>query len=162
MKKLIILISVLILVLSVTTVSADSFLGLYETIECEDFSMEIPEGLERPKGGYQGDPEHSISLWSGLVKDGELFRTFEISTLPLESHDYEMSVVDEYTEGDLKVQKCEIFDEYGSLVNRTYAEFDKSGKHFYLEVDYRANLEEINLDNDVKMVKELKDSIKVK
>ena len=156
-KRYLLIFSIILVVLSISCVSA-----FFDTIECEDFSMEIPEGLERPKGGYQADPEHSVSLWSGLVKDGELFRRFEISTLPFEDLTDKMDVVDEYTEGDLKVMKGEVFDGIEHGGNCTYAEFDKDGKHFYLVVDYDCDLDEIDLTKDVKMVKDLKVSVQVK
>lgn len=152
------------MILSISTVSADSFLGLFETIECEDFSMTIPEGFQQPKGGYQGDPVHSISLWTGLVDVDEQFRTFDISTQPLDMPNATVDIAEEYNEGDLKVMKAKFFYDDGNGYNYTYAEFDKDGKHFYLKMDVSDSdgLDKINLTNDVKMIKELKDSIKCK
>ena len=42
------------------------------------------------------------------------------------------------------------------------SEFDKDGKHFYLVIDspWDMDLEDINLNDDVKLIKEIKESIK--
>ena len=48
--------------------------------------------------------------------------------------------------------------------NITYAEFDKEGKHFYLIISHYSTitLDEINLNDDMKLINEIKESIKIK
>ena len=48
--------------------------------------------------------------------------------------------------------------------NITYAEFDKEGKHFYLVISHynQITLDEINLNEDMKLINEIKESIKLK
>ncbi|WP_405297987.1 hypothetical protein [Methanobrevibacter sp.] len=166
MKKLFVLIGVLILIFSISTVSGGLF-GL-DTIDCEDFSVEIPEGFEKQQtpSDYQPD-KHSISLTTGLVEVGEHYRNLKLSIVPLEElpNTDNANIVDDYNETDLKVVKCQVSDDYHfDGDNVTYAEFDKEGKHFYLIIEspYDMDVEDINLNDDVKMIKEMKESLKLK
>ena len=137
MKKSIILISVLIMILSMATVNA--FLFWPDTIDCEEFSVEIPEEWEIPSGyhEYHTDKVHSISITTGLVEVGEHYLNLDLATVPINDLPNDnMNIVENYTEGDLKVMKCQVFDDYYyNGDNITYAEFDKEGKHFYLVID---------------------------
>lgn len=158
---LITLISVAIIA-SVSVVSA----GLFgpDTVECEEFSVEVPEMFKDGGEAPETDPVHTICLHTGLVEFGELYRNLDLSTQPLDMPNATVDIAEEYNESDLKVMKAQFFDDKGYGYNYTYAEFDKGGKHFYLNMDlsYSDSLDDINLNDDVKVIKEIKDSIKFK
>ena len=162
--SILIILFFVIVTLSITDVTA----GLFgpDTIDCEEFSVEIPEGWEIPSGyqEYHTDKVHSIAITTGLVETGEIYRNLDLSTVPLSDLPNTMYVVDKYTKGDLTVMKGEDTDENNTYGNITYAEFDKDGKHFYLAIysPYDCSLDDINLRDDVKMINKLKDSLKVK
>ena len=69
-----------------------------------------------------------------------------------------MEVVENFTDGDLKVMKGYV----PGTGNCTCAEFDKEGRHFVVEIWYWDDMENINLSDDVKLIKELKESTKPK
>ena len=150
------------MILAMSTVSA--FLFGPDTVECEEFSVEVPKIFKDGGEASAVDPVHTICLHTGLVEVGELYRNLDLSTQPLDLPNATVNIAEEYNEGDLKVMKAEFFDENSYGYNYTYAEFDKDGKHFYLSIDTWSNtsLDEINLTNDVKVIKELKESIKFK
>ena len=164
MKKRYIIAILIVVIIAILTFN---FLNGLDYAHCEEYSIKIPEGLEIPHGSYQyqTDKVHTISLTTGLVEAGEHYRNLDLSTVPLENlpNTNNMSIAEDYTEGDLKVVKGQVNDGYyygGD--NVTFAEFDKDGKHFYLVIDspWDMDLEDINLNDDVKLSKEIKESIK--
>lgn len=137
---------------------------LFNRIECGEFSVLLPEGFEKGEASAV-DPEHEVCLHTDLVEADELYRNMDVSTVPYEGFPDKLVVVDEYTEGDLKVMKGELFydDDYGSSANYTYAEFEKDGKHFYVTIDLMYDdLDDVNLTHDVQLIKGLKQSVEFK
>lgn len=157
-----ILIVLLVAILSVNFVSA-----WWDTFECEGFSIEIPEGLTKASGYSPTTPPNHIPLVS---KDRERwdYNAIDLSEVPLEKLPDNINIVENHTEGDLTIVKGQISDgvypNYYDGDNITYAEFDKEGKHFYLVMNHynKCTLDEINLNDDVKLIKEIKESIKLK
>lgn len=161
-KKIVLISLIVAIVASVGAVSAGWFGP--DTVECEEFSVEVPEMFKDGGEAPATDPVHTICLHTGLVEVGELYRNLDLSTQPFDMPNATVDIAEEYNEGDLKVMKAQFFDDNGYGYNYTYAEFNKDGKHFYLNIDVWSNvsLDEINLTDDVKVIKEIKDSIKFK
>ena len=58
---------------------------------------------------------------------------------------------------------CGRFDHNGIIhENCTYAYFDKAGYHYEMIITYKGNINNLKLSDDVKLVKEVKDSLKHK
>lgn len=163
MKKLIILISILILFLSVTTASA-GFFG-FGTIECEQFSIDIPSGFSETEGwiDMHEKPKDYVYVGTGIPNNGETHRILEVRELT-SNNDARINgtiVVENYTADNLLLQKCQ-GQEYNSNKNYTYVEFDKDGHHYAITITWDNNIEKLNLSDDVELVKKVIDSTKHK
>ena len=95
------------------------------------------------------------------------FINLDLSEIPLEKLPDCIDIVENHTEGDLTIVKGQITEDVSYDCfdgnNVTYAEFDKEGKHFYVVINHNyRSLDEIDLNNDAKLIKEVKESIKLK
>ena len=170
MKKLLLLISVLFIFLSISTVCA----GLFgpETAECKKFSIEVPDGYFK-SDGYSPSYESGFYLacsWSD--KDNITDRTLHISEVA-SFDDYNRSetevIIENYTDGDIKAEKCYDFNEsvlvgnkYVNGSNYTHIEFSKDGHHYVIENEFEGKYEDIDLKKDVELVKQVRDTLKHK
>lgn len=164
MKKKYIIAILIVLFVAILSVNFASAWG--DTFECEGFYIEIPEGLTKANGFTPITPPNHIPLVS---KDRERwdYNDIELSEVPLEELNNNLNIFDNHTESDLTIVKGQIIDNnypYFAGDNITYAEFDKEGKHFYLVIEHydTCTLDKINLNNDMKLIKEIKESIKLK
>lgn len=151
MRRLIILAIVLILVLSLSSVSA----GLFgpDVVESDQFSFKCPEGFHKVDDTVLPSSASAVTgFHAGETSIG-------IKVVELNSSGFlpsNMEIFDEFTEGDLKVIKGHSTT-YG---NCTCAEFDKDGRHFLIAVDYLYG--DVEMSEAVKLIKEVKDSIELK
>ena len=161
MKKSYVLITALILFLSISTVSAGLF-G-FGTIECDQFSIDIPSGFSITEG-WESYPElHVNHIWlgTGIPTGDETHRWFDMSENKVYNDDlvHNKVVVENYTEDNLLIEKCH--SENGAD-NFTYAEFDKEGHHYVITISWKNDLEKLNLADDVELIKKVIDSTKHK
>ena len=161
MKRFLVFASVLLLFLSVSTASA--WLFGPPTIECDKFSIEYPDGFQMTDG-WSGLDEHidKVYLGTGIPRNGETHRYFEMwEVLSFDNLTDDMDVVEDYTEGDLKVMKGHVY-EAGEYKNFTYATFDKGGRHYFVKISWDNDIEQLDLAGDVKLIKTVRDSTKPK
>ena len=157
MKKEYILITIIILFLSVSAVSA----GLFgpSTIECDKFSIDIPSGFHTTEGWEDAPELHVNHIWlgTGIPSGDETHRWFDMSENKAYKDDLVHSkvVVKKYTEDDLLVEKCHSAD---GDTNFTYAEFDKEGHHYVITISWENDLEKLDLADDVELIKDVMDS----
>lgn len=160
MKKSMIFISILLLFLFVNTVNA-GFFG-FGTIECEQFSIDIPSGFSETEGWIDmpEKPQDYVYVGTGVPRNGETHRILEVRDLTLNNSNYRYDniVVENYTENNLLLQKCHD----ANNKNYTFTEFDKDGHHYVITITWDNDLEKLNLSNDVDIVKNVIDTIKHK
>lgn len=165
MKKKYVIVILAVLFVSILSVNFVSAQG--NTFECEGFSIEIPDGLTKANGYSPSTPPNHIPLVSSN-RDKWDYNSLDLSEVPLEKLPDNLNIVENHTEDNLTIVKGQIsegvYPNYYDGVNITYAEFDKDGKHFYLVMNHynQITLDEINLTDDMKSIKEIKESIKVK
>jgi len=171
MKKLIILLSIFLMLLSVTSVSAWGLFGDDSRIECEQFSMEIPEGYHQSSEWTDNFFEDFIYVWND-ADDNKPDRDLEIWEIP-PSDSFNRSnteqVFDSYEEDGIKIDKC--YDPEETVIvdgdsvhgaNYTYAEFSKEGHNYVIINEFNGDLDDINMKEDVELIKTLRESIKQK
>lgn len=157
----------ILIVLFVAIFSVNFVSAWWNTFECEGFSIEIPEGLTKANGYSPTTPPNHIPLVSEDRKHWD-YNNIDLSEVPLENLPDNINIVENHTEDNLTIVKGQIIGDcyypYSNGENITYAEFDKEGKHFYLAISHytTASLDDINLNDDMKLIKEIKDSIKLK
>lgn len=163
MKKLFILIGIVLLFLSVSTVNAVLFWP--DTIECEQFSIEIPSGFSETEGwaDHLEKPQDYVYVGTGIPNKGETHRMLEVCELTSNNNARINGtiVVENYTADNLLLQKCQV-PEYNKDKNYTYVEFDKDGHHYAITITWDNNIEKLNLSDDVELVKKVIDSTKHK
>ena len=157
-----ILIIFIVAILSVNCASAwwDS------SFECEGFTIEIPDGLEKATGYSPSTPPKSIPFVQDSDKHVWDFKFIELSEAPLDKLPDNLNVVENHTESNLTILKGQVVGEgvyahYDEGANITYVEFDKEGKHFYLEITHHT-LDKIDLSEDMKLINKIRESIKLK
>lgn len=157
-----------ILIILLVAVSSVNFVSAYwGAFECEGFSIEMPEGVEVATGYSPSSPPDHVKLVTDSGSYKWDFLSTDLSEVPLENLPNHIIIAENHTEDNLTIVKGQVdegaYPPYLDGTNITYAEFDKEGKHFYVAIDHTyRTLDEINLTNDAKLVKELKESIKVK
>ena len=166
MKKLFSLVIIILIILSsLTIVSA---------MECQQFSIKLPDGFAETEG-WGSNEEHINEIYAatGIPRNGEVHRWLQIEEIgtTAEYNDAEYSELFEseyslenYTEENLFIGKISIpnFDNGIIHENCTYAYFDKAGYHYEMIITYKGNINNLKLSDDVKLVKEVKDSLKHK
>lgn len=123
------------------------------TAESEQFSIEIPDGFHKVDNTVLPS---SLGVVTGY-HSGEtsiIIDVFELNSSGFLPSNVE--ITENYTEGDLKVIKGHSTT-YG---NCTCAEFNKDGRHFLIALNYMYG--DVPLSEGVKLIKEVKDSIKLK
>ncbi|MBE6504468.1 MAG: hypothetical protein E7Z73_01810 [Methanobrevibacter millerae] len=170
MKKLFILITVLILVLSVSSVSA----GLFgpPTAECKQYSIEIPDGYGTTEAYNPHNSENYLKLMGHDNNDGKTQRVLYMRGVS-SFNDYNRSNTEEIIETSeidgIKIDRC--FDYNSSTVsdgkivdgrNYTHIEFDKDGYKYIIEIDFDGKYGDIDLNKDVELVKQIRETIKHK
>lgn len=171
MKKFLLFVSVLFILLSISSVGA----GLFgpETAECKQFSIEIPEGYGK-SDGYMNNNENFFYLASSWNdKDNITDRTLYISEVS-SFDDFNRSktekIIENYTDGDIKAEKCNdsngtVSLNNGTLIkgsNYTHIEFTKDGHNYIIENQFKGKYQDIDLKKDVDLVKKIKDTLKHK
>lgn len=156
----------ILIVLFVAIFSINFVSAWWNTFECEGFSIEIPEGLTKANGYSPTTPPNHIPLVSA-DRDKWDYNDIDLSEVPLENLPDNINIVENHTEDNLTIVKGQIIEDdypYYEGSNITYAEFDKEGKHFYLIISHYSTitLDEINLNDDMKLINEIKESIKIK
>lgn len=158
MKKLFVAISILIIFLSVATVTA----GLFgpDTIECQQFSIEVPSGFQITDG-WEDNHINDVYVGTGVPMNGETHRIFKMTEISSsnDASNQDKVVVEKYDDGNLLAEKCQSED---GKDNYTYAEFDKEGHHFVINISWENNLEKLNLNEDVKLIKDVMGSTHIK
>ena len=161
MKKVLVLLTIMILFFSLTAVSAYS--SGRPTIQCQKFSIDIPEGFEKTEAWSDYDkPVNEVFLGTGIPKKGEVHRYLimdEVSSFPKFSK--KIIVYENYTDGNLKIFKCrnpkeDVFE------NFTLSEFNKEGHHFVIFINYAGDITRLNMNDEVKLVKDIKESTSIK
>ncbi|MBR0371297.1 MAG: hypothetical protein IJH63_11340 [Methanobrevibacter sp.] len=164
MKKFLFFISILFIFLSVSSVGA----GLFgpNTISCEQFSIEIPDGFEITDGWSSLDKHvDEIYLGTGVPINGEVHRylnmnevkSFDNLSIKNKYSGIDYIVVENYTENNLLVEKCQ-----GNEKNFTYAEFNKDGYNYIIFINFDGEIEKLNLADDVSLIKGIISSTKHK
>lgn len=160
-------ITAILIVLFVTILSVNFVSAWWDTFECEGFDIKIPEGLTEANGHSSSDLPNHIPLVS-TDRDKWDYNYLDLSEVPLEKLPDNINIVENHTEDNLTIVKGHVSDgvypNYFDGANITYAEFDKEGKHFYLVINHynRITLDEINLNDDMKLINELIESIELK
>lgn len=165
MKKKYLITVLLILFVAISSVN---FVSAWwdSSFECEGLTIEIPEGLEKANGYSPSTPPNYIQFVHDSENNRWDFKFIELSEVPLDKLPDNLNVVENHTESNLTIVKGQVIGEgvyphYVEGDNITYAEFDKEGKHFYLEITHHT-LDKINLNEDMKLINEIKESIKLK
>lgn len=151
MKKSIIIISFLILFLSMSAASA--FLFWPDNYECEQFSIGPVNGFST---AVSDDLPYTISLASNRDENPKIFKISEVA--PSNHIPEEVEETENYTEDGLTILKGYV-DGTG---NCTCAEFDKDGRHFFVKIWHMHSKGGINFDDDVHLIKNVRDSLKPK
>lgn len=154
-------------VLFISILSVNFVFAWGDTFECEGFSIDIPDGLTKANGFSPSAPPKHILL---VAKERERwdYNSIDLSEVPLEKLPDNLNIVENQTEDNLTIVKGQVsegvYSNYYDGSNITYAEFDKEGKHFYLVMEHyhTCTLDDINLTEDMKSIKEIKESIQVK
>ncbi|SFL34784.1 hypothetical protein SAMN02910297_00638 [Methanobrevibacter olleyae] len=171
MKKFIFLITfILILFVSLSSVNAGLFWDT--TMECQQFSITLPEGFSESEGWGSND-EHTNEIYAGtgIPSGDEVHRWLviqELGTTKNYTDFYDFGdrldnkvVVDNYTNGSLLVEKCYSITSkrFNGIENYTYAEFDKDGYHYGMLISYESDLDDLKLSTDVELVKNVMNSV---
>ena len=165
MKKRIIISVLLILFVAISSVNLVS--AWWDTFECEGFNFDMPDGLTKAQGFSPSSPPNHIELISSDRSKWD-YNFLDLSETHLEKLPDSLNIAENHTEGNLTIVKGQLNDRiYNSMFdgeNITYAEFDKDGKHFYLVMEHynTITLDEINLNDDIELVKKINESIQVK
>ena len=163
-KKLIILIIFLTLFLSIS--SANAWFFGSSGLSCQQYTINVPDGFSTTEAWEGSDNEKDIYLGTGIPSKGETARYLRMYEVPSFDKIYEKgnvlipsdkTIVENYTEDNLLVQKC-----YSGPTNFTYAEFSKDGHNYVLYIEWKGDLNNLNLTDDVNMIKGIMDSTKHK
>lgn len=171
MKKSIILICILILFLPVTAVAGEGFFGP-DTVECNKFSIELPEGYSTTDA-YDPHAESGFHITSSHGGKDNNTVTYlymnEVSSFDDYNRSQTEQIIENYTDGDIKAQKCydpekEVYVDVNPVLgyNSTHIEFDKDGHHFIIIHEFQGKYEDIDLKKDVDLAKQIKKSLKIK
>lgn len=169
MKKLLILICIF-LFLSTSTVNAGWFGP--DTIECPQFSIEIPEGYYKSPEWQDNDNiifTDSLYLWGN---DGDIERDLmmhEVSSFDDFNRSNTEKILETKEIDDISIDKC--YDSEDTVIidgktvcgnNYTIAKFDKDGHYYVITNDFKGNSDDLDIKSDAKLVKEIKNSVKIK
>lgn len=167
MKKKYIITGLLILFIAISSVSSVSA-WWWGGFECEGFNLEQTDGLEIATGYSPSTPPNHVLLVEDLDDDISWgFVNLDLSEVPIGNLPNCMDITENHTEDGITIVKGQVTEyvsyEFFDGNNISYAEFDKDGKHFYLGINHNTKSPDyINLTNDVELVKEIKESIKLK
>lgn len=157
----------ILIVLFVAILSVNSVSAWGNTFECEGFNLEMPDGVEVANGYSPSAPPNHVELVEDLDDDINWgFINLDLSEVPLEKLPDCINIAENHTEDDLTIVKGQVTDDISYHFfkgnNITYAEFDKEGKHFYLAINHNCRTDAINLTKDIELIKDIKESIKLK
>lgn len=158
----------LLLIFFVAILSVNFVSAWWGSFECEGFNLEMPHGVEVATGYSPSTPPNHVELVEDLDDDISWgFVNLDLSEVPLEKLPDSMNIVENHTEDGLTVVKGQVTEDisydFFDGNNITYAEFDKEGKHFYVGINHNyRDIDTINLTKDAELIKEIKESIKLK